>query len=622
MKRKYHYLKGNDNNETVRRLILVDTETDEVELEKGYKGHRLRFGWASFTRRNNKGAWTKPSWKRFTDLADFWLWAMSHTSPKEKTWMWCHNGGFDYPVLDAFCHLPDLGWNLESAIIDAPPLIVKYSMDRYCDPQCKPKVHTGACVKRRKKAKTLVLCDTLNIWRMSLKDLGKKVGLEKLSRPEEWGVTENDDFYCRRDVEIILRSVTGWCDFLRDKDLGGFCPTIAAQAMRSYRHRWMSTRILIDANDSACSLARASYHGGRCECGQIGSFDGDFYLLDVNSMYPYVMSYAEMPVKLVGYSRSTSVYGLRSLLKKYCLCAKVRLNTHIPAFAIVHQNKLCFPVGRFDAHLSTPELQYALDHGFIEDVYECASYDKAVAFGSFAKDLYRYKEEASRVGNVIEARHFKLLLNSFYGKWGQNGRKWQEVGRCDKREFRRALDINAQSGKKTHRRYFGGLIFELAEEGESSHSHPAIAAHICAHARMILWALIEKVPPSEYFYCDTDSLLVSAAGLDKLTDRLDEHSLGGLKIVKRLKHILINGCKDYILDGEQTLKGIRPSAVKIGDKSYRQLKWVGMRGLLRQNSLNMPRTILIDKTLRGTYNKGVVGPDGLVTPLHLECNTE
>lgn len=621
-KRRWHYLKTNDQNETIHRCIFVDTETTQIELNKGYTGHKLGFGWAAFTRRNTKGAWTKPEWKRFTHLEDFWLWAMSHTCPKEKTWVWCHNSSFDYPVLDAFRHLPNLGWVLKSAIIDAPPTIVRYDMNRYCDPQCKSPEHTDECKKRRKKAKTIVLCDTLNIWRMSLVELGKRIGLEKLTMPEKWGQTENDDYYCRRDVEIIYKSVTEWTDFLRKNDMGGFCPTIAAQSMRSYRHRWMHNRILIDAHGPALDISRKCYHGGRCEAGFIGTSRGDFYLLDVNSMYPFVMSYAEMPVRFKGYTTCINPGGLRTLLQKYCLCAHVRLNTELPAFPIVHNGKLCFPIGRFDAYISTPEIEYALAHKCVEEVYACASYDKAVAFAGFANDLYSYKEAASRVGDVIEARHWKLILNSFYGKWGQNGRKWTKVGTCDPKEFVRWRDVNAQTRKVSIRRKFGGIIFEMAEEDESTHSHPAIAAHITAHARMVLWTLIEKVLPTEYFYCDTDSLLVNQSGFDKLAECLDNHKLGGLKLVKHVQNITINGCKDYVLDSEKTLKGINRKAVCLDEKTYVQTRWSSLRGLLADGSLNMPRTIDITKTLTGSYDKGVVGPGGLVSPLHFPLETE
>jgi hypothetical protein len=595
MKRLNHYVKENAGSETIHHCIFVDCETDPHELPDGYTGHKLRFGWACATRRSTNGGWTKDEWKRFTHLEEFWLWAMSHCYPKKKTWVWCHNSSFDYPVLDAFRHLIATGWTLESAIIDAPPTIVSY----------------------RCETRTLVLCDTLNIWRMSLVELGKRIGLPKLEMPGRWTDSEEDDKYCVRDVEIIKKSVCDWAGWLQRNDMGGFAPTIAAQSMRTFRHRFLRNNILIDDNYLTHTLARSCYHGGRCEAAFVGHLHQKIHSVDVNSMYPYVMSYAEMPLRLRGVSRFVQIHHLKKLLKDYCICAHVRLKTTEPFAAVVLNGKLCFPTGEFDAYLSTPELQYAIDIGALVEVKLCASYDKGVPFREFALELYNQKERASRAGNDIEARHWKLLLNSFYGKWGQSGRKWTEVGTCDDTLFKTERTIDAQTRKKVTKRYFGGLIYERADDGESRESHPAIAAHITAHARMILWALIREVPPQDYFYCDTDGLLVSENGLDVLHDRMDQHVLGKLKHVRSYTDITIYGCKDLILNGKRVCKGIRYQAKRLAKGKYRQIKWTGLRGLLANGNLNMPITSLVVKTLNRVYDKGVVGTNGFVTPLHL-----
>jgi hypothetical protein len=595
MKRFWHYLKANQGSESIQNCIFVDTETDDVNLDKGRTGKRLRFGWAAHVRRTRPGEWTKPDWRKFTDASDFWLWAMCHTRAKNKLWVWCHNSNFDYPALDAFRLLPDLGWEMKRGIVDAPPTIVKYVSHK----------------------KTLMLVDTLNIWRMSEKKLGQKVGLEKLEHDFKWGDTEKDDTYCKRDVEILIKAVTHWADWLRDNDMGGFAPTIAGQAMRTFRHKYMDDKILIENNDLTLALARKCYHGGRCEAGYIGRIQEPVYSVDVNSMYPYVMSYAEMPVRLKGYSHNMNVKHLERLLKDYCVCALVRIETQEPFAAIYRNGKLCFPVGEFYAYLSTPELKYAIESNCLREVYKCACYEKAVPFRRFALDLYQQKEAASRNGNLIEAEHWKLLLNSFYGKWGQSGGKWVRTGVCDPSEFRRERSIDAQSLKITMRRYFGGLIFERSQDTEGMESHPAIAAHVTAEARMVLWAIIKQLPPSQYMYADTDGLLIRKEGFDSLRERMDNYVLGKIKHVKTYSDVTIYGCKDLILDGKATLKGIRNEAECIEPGHYRQLKWVGIAGLLSAGIPDMPFTVFVDKFLRRTYDKGLVGADGFVTPIHL-----
>jgi hypothetical protein len=596
MYRIWHYVKGNENNETLHQCIFVDTETDETRPKPDFTGYVLRFGWACYVRRNLKGEWMKPEWKRFTDYQDFWLWVAQKTHPKKKTWVWCHNGAFDYPTLHAFTHLPDTGWNLEKFIIDSPPLMVRY----------------------RSGTKSLVLCDTLNIWRMSLAELGKKCGLEKLEMPDKWGAREQDDAYCIRDVDIIRKSVCEWADFLRDNDLGGFSPTIASQAMRTFRHRYLKDRILIENNPVSLTLARNCYHGGRCEAGYIGKLTQPVHSVDMNSMYPYIMSYAEMPLRIAGVTSKFQPHHLAKMLKEYCLCAHVSLDTKEPFAAVVRDNKLCFPTGRFEAYLSSPEIEYALQIDAIREVHLCASYEKGVPFKVFALELYDHKERAARAGLKFEADHWKKLLNSFYGKWGQNGRKWETVALCDRHIFDVRPCINAQTLEKTLRRRFGGQVLVRAEQGESSESHPAIAGHITAHARMVLWTLIRKVSPEDYFYCDTDGLLVSEKGVHALADCMDQFQLGRVKHVETFSEVEIYGCKDLVLDGKEKIKGISKKADCLDKGRYRQLRWHSLAGLLHTGGVDMPLTSNVTKSLRRVYTKGTVLPSGFVVPLHLE----
>jgi hypothetical protein len=135
---------------------------------------------------------------------------------------------------------------------------------------------------------------------------------------------------------------------------------------------------------------------------------------------------------------------------------------------------------------------------------------------------------------------------------------------------------------------------------------------------MILWTLIRKIPAKHYFYCDTDGLLVDDEGLKVFADGIDQYKLGALKHVKTYEEVRINGCKDLVLDGKKCIKGIREKADQIGENTYRQLRWTSLRGLLAANSLKMPLTTPINKTLRRTYTKGVVGADGFVSPLHVD----
>jgi hypothetical protein len=593
-RRFYHYLRPNAKCETMQRAIFVDCETDDYERPDGITEKRLRFGWACFTERTGRQEWTKPHWKKFTHYEDFWLWMTQYSRPHKKMWVWCHNSNFDYPALHVFSHPKELGWETKQLLIEAPPTLIKL----------------------RRGKETIMLADTLNIWRMPLKKLGKKVGLEKLKMPKAWTDDASDDAYCQRDVMIMVTAMQDWCDFLQREDMGNFRPTIAGQAMGTYLHKYYDTPILIDAHEDALKLARNCYKGGRVEAGFIGHLTQPVYHLDVNSMYPYVMAENEFPTKLVAYKEYVSPRGLGELVKRFAVCAKVLLETDEPFAPLLHDDKLLFPVGQFDAHLSTPEIEYALERGYIREVYCAACYERAPIFRRFSLDLYQKKEEATREGRMLDADHWKLLINSFYGKWGQNGRHYSLT--TDRLHPTKKIVVawNVQTRKKTYYRYFGDFVLARTDDSESGSSHPAIAAHVTAHARMILWALIRQLAPQDYFYCDTDAVFTSQTGFNKLYDREKQYAIGGLKHVATYNDVRINGAKDYVVDGTRKLKGVRYDANELDEGIFEQVHWYGLTGLARAGSLDMPLTRRVTKTLRRAYAKGIVGPDGFVTPLH------
>lgn len=594
--RRAHYVRENSRSETIYQCVWYDCETRGVTDAEGITRHELVFGWAAYSRRYKDGRWSKAKWLRFTRGYDLWKWITSLTKNKRSLYVWAHNQTFDWCASSASYSLDRLNWTLRKAIVDAPPFVMEYL----------------------RKGRRIVLADTLNIWRMSLAEMGKLTGLVKLEMPLVWTGKPSDDSYCRRDVEIIMRAVQEWADFLRNEDLGKFCLTVASQAMQTFRHRDLSDRILIESDPQSLRIARAAYHGGRVECFYIGPLRGPLYMLDINSLYPFCMREFTYPLRLIGTFTQPPIIDVVDMLQRFRVCAHVTLRTTEPIVPVKENGKLIFPTGTFDAYVSTPELEYLLKHQQVLNVQSIAVYEEGRPFLHFVENLYQRKVKASIDGNKVEAGHYKLLLNSFSGKWGQNGIKWTTIGRTRKRDisFYRSIDID--TNRVTNYRRFNGLVQRRDTFPESRESHPAIAAHITSYGRMVLWALMRKIPPKHNFYCDTDSILVTPEGFEHIKDAVSDVALGGLKIVGKFTDGVIYGCKDYVLGGIRTCKGIRDQAVESQPGSYRQQKWVGFRGALRNGWLDAPRCMDVNKVLRRVYTKGVVQSDGFVLPFHRE----
>ena len=576
-------------------VIWFDTETkpDWIDLEACV--HRLWFGMACYRRRTRRGAWTKPDWFRFETRAEFWRWVETKARPRAKLYAFCHNTSFDLPVLDAFSELPRRGWEMKRAIIDAPPTIIHF----------------------QRGTTTLCLLDTLNVWKMSLDDLGKKIGSRKLTMPDQDAPRAEWDHYARQDVTVIHDACMGWWKWLAENDLGGFAPTLASQAFRTYRHRFMQTKILAHASEPALAIARASYAGGRCEAFHIGAVDGPVTVVDVNSMYPAVMRGRLYPNKLLGFDDRYAERTLAHCLMTHECIATVDLVTDMPAYPSIIGEKLCFPVGRFSATLASPELRAAVHAGHVTGCSRIAVFHGAEIFTGFVDWFWSERRRAQDDGNEPLAWCYKIMMNSLYGKFGQRGYVWEEEARIPDLSARCWTYRDTVTGETLSYRQLCGLVQVRSTEGESRDSAPEIAATVTSAARVLLWRLMQKAGIENIYYCDTDSLHVNAAGAARLADEIMPTELGGLKIEGVFDSAEYRGAKDYRLGAAWKIKGIRKSATQVTPARFRQAKWTSLRGLVRSGLLSSPSTSVVEKNLTRLYTKGVVEPGGRVSPLTL-----
>ena len=595
MRRFSHFLKGNLRSEQVHSACWVDTETQERPLSDGGVEHRLVFGWACYQRTRRGGAWLKPEWHRFTSRAGFWAWLESRLRPRTRTFVFAHNWAFDAPVLGVFTDLLARGWMMTGAIIDSPPVIIKL----------------------RRDTMTLTLLDTLNWWRVPLKSLGESLSLPKLEMPSRRAGRAAWDRYARRDVEIIHAALHAWWVFLARYDLGGFAPTLASQAFRAFRHRFLSHPILIDDHTEALDLARRSLHGGRVECFRIGRVRGPVYHLDVNSMYPYVMHEHQFPTVLRLCARRVTIKECQTWLETMCVTADCSLRTEEPCYPSWIDNRLCFPVGCFRAVLSTPELRHAIAHGHLVAIHQAAVYERAPIFHRFIAEVYALRQEAAARGDEVNRYLLKILMNSLYGKFAQRGTTWETVGEAEDDDARVWTEIDADTGEITHFRQFAGQQQRRSRATEAFDSHPAIAAHVTAEARMHLWTLATRAGFANVYYCDTDSLMLNKDGARRLEPWIDPSRLGYLKLEARYPRLTLYGPKDYIAGSHRVVKGVRLTAQWIDDNTVVQERWSRLIGMIRSGRLDAPTTHQQQKVLQRTYQKGTVLPSGQVLPLRV-----
>lgn len=590
-----HRLPGNKSSEAPSACIWVDTETRDDVQPNGDKRQLLWFGWACYRRRRGPGKWSAPEWHRFETRESFWSWCLGKARNRTRLYVFAHNGAFDLPVLGAFSELPKRGWQMTKAIVDAPPMDITW----------------------KSGSMTLRFVDTLNYWRLPLDTIGDSVGLRKLTMPSRDAPQHRWDAYGRRDVKVIMRAVIRWVDFLQAHDLGGFKGTLASQAFTAYRHRFMPVPIMIHDDPRALALERASYVGGRTECFRLGILEGEYFYVDVNSMYPGVMRKRPYPCSLQSVHREPALDTLHRWAIERGVIADVIVETDKPLFPLVDDGTLIFPVGRFRVTLAGPELKLALDRGLVRRCFLAAVYNMAELFTDYIDTLYHERMKARLAGDLTSYWLFKIMMNSLYGKFGQRGRIWRDVGIEHPDTIELYTEINGHTNQVTHRRTFGGIIQEWQDEGEAFHSFPAIASYITSHARLVLLQAIEAAGWDQVLYCDTDSLVMTRTGFDRIQHLCDPARIGAWAVEAALTRLELHGPKDYVFDETRRVKGIRQSASWLPHDRALQDRFVGFKGLLRRKSLDAPIVAKVVKKQHRQYRKGTVDAEGRVSPFRL-----
>lgn len=596
MGRLPHLIKDNKTLSYPRRFLFFDTETLPKYLDKDMQEHILRLGVACYYQEQKQRKQPRYNWFNFTTPERFWEFLFSKTAPKETLYVIAHNLPYDFRVVKGFEYLKHAGWLLKNLIIDN-------SVSIWCF---------------RKDKKSIVFLDSMNWFNMSLHSLGECVNLPKLAMPKYEALDAHWLTYCYRDVEIIVKAFQAWLKFLKENNLGSFGKTLASQCLNAYRHRFMLAPIWVHPFEKVTKLERESYHGGRCECFFLGTLkDKNLYHLDVNSMYPYVMSANQYPHQYDFYTEKGTLFALDHYLKDHCVVAEVKLKTLEPVFPFIKDGRLCFPIGTFKTVLTTRELQYARKHDYIKDVYRLSAYHKADLFSKYIDFFYKKRQEYKKQGNTTFDYLCKLMLNSLYGKFGQKNEVFEKVDYNPELEDDMFKVHHIDTGSFVTYRIVNGVVEEAVGEVEGYNSFCAIASHISADARMLLWGFISQADPVNVFYCDTDSLFVNHSGYVQLKKYLSNTGLGKLKLVETAKYLQIRGLKDYTFGHKNKLKGIKIDAEKLKDGRYLQWHFEGLRGALRKGRINKMVLVHQVKEIKGTYTKGRVLQSGYVKPFKI-----
>jgi len=611
-----HYLNKPEKSEMPRHMIAVDTEAHIEETEDG-EIHSLRLGHAVEIR-NIRGHWSERDFA-FKTLDQFYSLLDSHIEDKQKVRLVAHNMAYDYGILALDDYISSRELTLEVFVLQ--PFIIR---------------------ARNKNKGTLEIISSTNWFKSTLKETGKAFGIEKDEVPDFKNVEDKVlASYCRQDALVLARILEGYVDFLKENDLGNFAVTIAGQALNCFTHKYMPEDcILLHRYKEIMEMELSSYKGGRCEVFQMGPLS-EVFKVDVNSMYPFVMSDYSYPVKPTSKKPiKMSVGTLHELVNdpSRFVIAEIEMKLKEPAIG-VKRDKLIFPIGNIKECVCAPELRYLFDNpdfGEILKVKRAAVYTTQTIFKDYVDFFYKIKKAKQSDASVLMA---KIFLNSLYGKWGQREHEEIEVEGPEMAymaDSMRALGINSMFGNVGGCRQnfilVGKDLYSLPKADKDAlarNSFPALASAVTSYARTYLDTLIACAGRENVYYTDTASLFTNEAGYSSLlkSGYIHDSRLGALKL-EAVGDCDIKGPKNYtfqnygfdsIFDVSQMkLKGVKKNAIEVSPGVYSQMQFRTKKTRYskgdKAGTIHLER---VEKVIKGNYTKGIVGDNGKVSPLVL-----
>lgn len=599
--RRCHWLRRNRASKRPDLLLFVDVESYLDPLTGQRDHHRFRLGWACLCRYAPGQGMNVIGWHKITDPLDFWHTVSRLAVEHKRVYIVSHNIDYDARILHAFSILPGIGWKPNYIILADSCKFFTFTADK--------------C--------TIALLDNLNYWQISLEDLGQEFGLAKLKIDLETASNDELSTYCKRDVQVLVKVWRYWLQFLDDHDLGDWAITLSSQSWNAYRHRFMPCKIGIHNRADAIKLERDSYKGGRCEVWRVGKFiGGPFYKLDVNGLYAYAMRNYPSPRKLVKVLYNVRPEYLRKLLESYLVVADVLLETDQPYYAITQKGYNVFPTGTFQTTLTTWEIAHALDHGHIRAIGAVAIYEPAHLFTAFIDYFTPLRQQYKAAGDTGRSLLCKMIRNSLYGKFGQRGYNQKVIADAPLDLVQVTRWVDAETGETCADWTFGGKTIRQHYTGEGKDSFPAIASHIAAAGRCILWDYAEMAGLENVYYADTDSLIVNAKGYERLADWIDPLKLGYLKLEGQSADLEIVAKKSYRFGQERTLKGIKKSATHNPDGSWSQTQFTSLRWAFSHGNLDDVLTYDVRKQEHATLFHGRLSRNHQVVPPDLSLKYE
>ncbi|AUR81552.1 DNA polymerase type B [Vibrio phage 1.069.O._10N.286.49.F11] len=343
--------------------------------------------------------------------------------------------------------------------------------------------------------------------------------------PETWKAIRA---YLKSDCVYLHELVTAFVSEY------GFNITLASTALKVFNQ--MSNLKTPRTNLNYFERISPYYFGGRVQAFKTGTFEKDFYYVDINSAYPYAMMYDHA----YGNKRTKSRHLPDEKDVKIFVTLKCKSNGHFPVR--LENGSLSFPDDGniYEFKVTGHEYYAAEELGLLEDVeiIEVLTFEDSICFANYVEHFYVMKEQATIEKDEAKRLFAKLFMNSLYGKYATNPTKYKQYSMQSVHTAEEFENFNPDYVCATE--IGDNLLYERdLYDDELKFLNVATAASITGYVRAFMMRALCSVDTP--YYCDTDSIICE--GLGDL--EIDATKLGAWDIEGEASFCAIAGKKLY-----------------------------------------------------------------------------
>lgn len=363
----------------------------------------------------------------------------------------------------------------------------------------------------------VMLVDTWPLMPFALAEYQKtKIDYRKFTKARRRKHKDEISKYCIDDCRNLLTLVKGFKAIVGEKD------TIGGAAF----HQMKKLGIEIEnTNEQHDDVFRQFFYGGRVQAFDKGVHAGPFKYLDINSAYPYAMTF--------DHPHGTDYRCSRRLPKRLganfvhciadsCGALPLRADDGSLDFPIVKDAEFFVTGWELAAGIKTKTVK-------VRKVLEAWTPENLLTFDCYVQKFFPLKAEAKARGDTIHYLAYKYLTNSGYGKLAQNPRDFRSYTLA-----RYGFKVPGHEWECD----FGALsLWSAPSYNGFGFYDVATGASITGFVRAMLWTAIKA--SNRVLYVDTDSMLCKSSTVH-LGSRLGEWKLEG-----KVKEARIGGKKLY-----------------------------------------------------------------------------